>query len=112
MGIGKKKNLKNKLKSGGEEGDKKVTGRKGQKHKKGQREEQHGGSWQQFMAWVPNGAALMNPEPWKPLPQLGNGVGLASSGVKSQKASGNSTSVSPSGQFWGILPGAVPDDRK
>lgn len=26
------------------------------------------GSWQQFVAWVPYGAALGNPEPWKPLP--------------------------------------------
>lgn len=32
-------------------------------------EQQPGGSWQQFVAWVPNGAALQNPEPWKPLPQ-------------------------------------------
>lgn len=27
-----------------------------------------GGSWQPFVAWVPNGAALNNPEPWKPMP--------------------------------------------
>lgn len=27
-----------------------------------------GGSWQQFVAWVPNGAALSSPEPWKALP--------------------------------------------
>eukprot|EP00928_Gymnodinium_smaydae_P021196 TRINITY_DN18250_c0_g2_i1.p1 TRINITY_DN18250_c0_g2~~TRINITY_DN18250_c0_g2_i1.p1 ORF type:complete len:745 (+),score=177.87 TRINITY_DN18250_c0_g2_i1:145-2379(+) len=26
-----------------------------------------GGSWQQFVAWVPNGAGLATPEPWKPL---------------------------------------------
>merc|ERR1740117_2411931 len=24
------------------------------------------GAWQQFVAWIPNGAALQNPEPWKP----------------------------------------------
>lgn len=29
----------------------------------------HGGMWQAFMAWVPTGAAMQNPEPWKPLPQ-------------------------------------------
>eukprot|EP00927_Polykrikos_kofoidii_P069145 TRINITY_DN6452_c0_g1_i1.p1 TRINITY_DN6452_c0_g1~~TRINITY_DN6452_c0_g1_i1.p1 ORF type:complete len:825 (+),score=124.97 TRINITY_DN6452_c0_g1_i1:342-2477(+) len=29
-----------------------------------------GGSWQEFVAWVPNDAALKEPEPWKPLPQL------------------------------------------
>jgi hypothetical protein len=27
-----------------------------------------GGTWQQFIAWVPIGAALQNAEPWKPLP--------------------------------------------
>lgn len=27
-----------------------------------------GGTWQPFVAWVPNGSALSNPEPWKPLP--------------------------------------------
>lgn len=26
------------------------------------------GAWQHFVAWVPNGAALRPPEPWKPLP--------------------------------------------
>jgi len=28
------------------------------------------GSWQAFMAWVPNGAALHHPEPWKALDKL------------------------------------------
>ena len=28
-----------------------------------------GGSWQAFMAWVPNGSAMQIAEPWKPLPQ-------------------------------------------
>eukprot|EP00929_Paragymnodinium_shiwhaense_P018348 TRINITY_DN12879_c0_g2_i2.p1 TRINITY_DN12879_c0_g2~~TRINITY_DN12879_c0_g2_i2.p1 ORF type:complete len:777 (-),score=214.89 TRINITY_DN12879_c0_g2_i2:136-2466(-) len=27
-----------------------------------------GGSWEQFVAWVPSGAALRCPQPWKPLP--------------------------------------------
>mmetsp|Transcript_16809 Transcript_16809/g.36518 ORF Transcript_16809/g.36518 Transcript_16809/m.36518 type:complete len:886 (-) Transcript_16809:325-2982(-) len=26
------------------------------------------GSWQQFVAWVPNGSALQAPQPWQPLP--------------------------------------------
>eukprot|EP00435_Cladocopium_sp_Y103_P008042 s1281_g2.t1 len=30
---------------------------------------QPGGTWQAFMAWVPTGASMQNPEPWKPLPQ-------------------------------------------
>ena len=28
-----------------------------------------GGSWQSFMAWVPNGSAMQIAEPWKPLPE-------------------------------------------
>jgi len=28
-----------------------------------------GGTWQAFMAWVPTGSAMQNPEPWKPMPQ-------------------------------------------
>ena len=27
-----------------------------------------GGSWQAFMAWVPNASAMQIAEPWKPLP--------------------------------------------
>lgn len=27
------------------------------------------GTWQAFMAWVPSGGAMQNPEPWKALPQ-------------------------------------------
>lgn len=30
--------------------------------------EQPAGAWQHFVAWVPNGAALKSPEPWRPLP--------------------------------------------
>eukprot|EP00929_Paragymnodinium_shiwhaense_P011585 TRINITY_DN11751_c0_g1_i1.p1 TRINITY_DN11751_c0_g1~~TRINITY_DN11751_c0_g1_i1.p1 ORF type:complete len:873 (+),score=182.78 TRINITY_DN11751_c0_g1_i1:92-2710(+) len=31
---------------------------------------QAGGTWQQFVAWVPNGAALKTAEPWRPLPMF------------------------------------------
>ena len=33
-----------------------------------------GGAWQAFMAWVPTGAAMQNPEPWNPGFAMGHGV--------------------------------------
>lgn len=58
-----------------------------------------GGTWQSFVAWVPTGAALRNPEPWKPLPSDTVAPFSSPSG-----ASNNS------GSMWGIVPsvGVVP----
>merc|ERR1712185_506374 len=52
-----------------------VASRKGKESGDKKKAEEPGGTWQQFMAWVPNGAALLNPEPWKPLPDSGLGLG-------------------------------------
>eukprot|EP00929_Paragymnodinium_shiwhaense_P034857 TRINITY_DN18914_c0_g2_i1.p1 TRINITY_DN18914_c0_g2~~TRINITY_DN18914_c0_g2_i1.p1 ORF type:complete len:745 (+),score=165.27 TRINITY_DN18914_c0_g2_i1:105-2339(+) len=51
-----------------------------------------GGSWQQFVAWVPTGAALQNPQPWKPLPGLENTLPceLAAKDSQSEEEEGDS----------------------
>ena len=81
-----------------------------------------GGSWQAFMAWVPNAAAMQIAEPWKPLPQ--NEAAGKQRQVMKQKKEGGSTAVSggsmlkhacasirwPAGGELSILPG-VPDDK-
>eukprot|EP00928_Gymnodinium_smaydae_P032497 TRINITY_DN23522_c0_g2_i1.p1 TRINITY_DN23522_c0_g2~~TRINITY_DN23522_c0_g2_i1.p1 ORF type:complete len:749 (+),score=162.96 TRINITY_DN23522_c0_g2_i1:174-2420(+) len=50
--------------------DKQLAGAKRGRNGEGEKEQVVGGCWQQFVAWVPNGAALGNPEPWKPLADL------------------------------------------
>jgi len=96
----KKKDAKNKMKQGGEDEDS-VAPKGGRKNKKNETgPEKPGGSWQQFVAWCPNGAALMNPEPWKPLPDA--------QAMKSQKSIlGNHTAGI---DFWGVMPGALGDE--
>lgn len=72
-----------------------------QKTKKLQQAEQDrsGGTWQSFMAWVPSGSTVLNPEPWKPLP----GLQSDSSFTKASKAmAGGDCAVA--------LPGGVSDD--
>eukprot|EP00747_Dinoflagellata_sp_TGD_P069297 gnl/TRDRNA2_/TRDRNA2_156074_c1_seq2.p1 gnl/TRDRNA2_/TRDRNA2_156074_c1~~gnl/TRDRNA2_/TRDRNA2_156074_c1_seq2.p1 ORF type:complete len:773 (-),score=152.04 gnl/TRDRNA2_/TRDRNA2_156074_c1_seq2:95-2413(-) len=54
-------------------------------------QQQPGGSWQQFVAWVPNGAALQQPEPWQPLP----------SGAVSPPSPGSAPPL------LGVVPGSV-----
>merc|ERR1719191_509233 len=99
------------MKQGSDEDDEKrpVNVRKGKKKVSGP--EQPGGSWQQFMAWVPNGAALMNPEPWKPLPPQASATLVApSSGGGTLKKQASLMSPSASGGMQGILPGGVPGE--
>jgi len=54
---------KKKKKAWADDDDKPLASRKNKK----KTTEVPAGSWQPFVAWVPNGAALGNPEPWKPL---------------------------------------------
>lgn len=66
-----------------------------------------GGTWQQFMAWVPNGAALQQAEPWKPLPQhFLSGQFPPQDQHGHDKKHGGAASKNPKGQH-GILPGSV-----
>lgn len=60
----------------------------------------NGGSWQQFIAWVPSGAALAAPEPWKPLPPL----------PPTGQPQAPQTRHGPPGSFNGIVPGAANQD--
>jgi len=61
-----------------------------------------GGSWQAFMAWVPNGSAMQIAEPWKPLPQPTE---------EEKKGSKNRTVIKrPQGEL-AVLPG-VPGEEK
>eukprot|EP00931_Biecheleriopsis_adriatica_P025228 TRINITY_DN15543_c0_g1_i1.p1 TRINITY_DN15543_c0_g1~~TRINITY_DN15543_c0_g1_i1.p1 ORF type:complete len:805 (-),score=156.66 TRINITY_DN15543_c0_g1_i1:74-2488(-) len=76
--------------------------------KRADRQQPPAGSWQSFVAWVPNGASLQNPEPWRPLPQQeptqsslqqlrrGTTVGL-----------GRKQSDANTHQMSGVLPGAL-----
>lgn len=68
-----------------------------------------GGSWQQFMAWVPNGSALMNPEPWRPLEQAAI-QDKARPDMKSQKSLPASQGANAVVSF-GILPGSVTENK-
>lgn len=72
--------------------------------RKGGKNVSPGGSWQPFLAWVPNGAALNNAEPWKPLPSMDllsiaqqGGPGRGATRVKSRNLE----------DALSILPGAV-----
>jgi hypothetical protein len=109
-----KKETKNQMKKGSEDDDdKRIFNSK----KKGKgTAEQPGGTWQTFVAWVPNGAALANPEPWKPLPQQTLlGVPSPAGGkpeMRSQRSVVASDESSPTRKFQGILPGAVPHEKK
>jgi len=111
-----KKDMKNKMKGGGDDDDRPKA--VGKQRKKDAGPEQPGGTWQNFMAWVPNGAALQNPEPWKPLPP-GTVAGMNATGdntMKSQKSmvGGGGNAGLPGGagaQFWGVMPGAIQNDR-
>lgn len=38
-------------------------------HKHKSNKDRGGGCWQQFVAWVPNGAGLQAPQPWEPIPE-------------------------------------------
>lgn len=69
-----------------------------------------GGSWQPFVAWVPNGAALRNPEPWKPLPpeQTARLVSSDNAMVKSKTLGANVGATSPSVEkMTAVLPGST-----
>lgn len=79
--------------------DKQVVGLRN-KGKAGQ-QQQPGGAWQQFLAWVPNGSALQQPEPWKPLPQQSPGLPGQAQGSSRKGSVGQQNAV------HGILPGAV-----
>ncbi|CAE8605010.1 unnamed protein product [Polarella glacialis] len=75
-----------------------------------------GGTWQNFVAWVPNSAALQTPEPWKPFQQPSNWLSSAVQGA-SQLALGvnprksfKSVKIRPSVSFAKVLPGSVGDD--
>jgi len=111
--VATKKDTKNNMKKGADDDDR-VVATRGARNKKGDKHEQPGGSWQNFVAWVPNGAALSNPEPWKPLPQqsLLNMPNVGANPLRTQRT-GASPGVqhTPSGQFMGILPGAVNEER-
>jgi hypothetical protein len=112
----KKKDAKNKMKQGGSDDDD-ADKRPARKNKKGKDEpENPGGTWQQFMAWVPNGSGLMNPEPWKPLPDAAGMLPGGAAGLRSQKsmhpgAGGAAGAAGGNGQFWGALPGQVQDEK-
>jgi hypothetical protein len=105
-----KKDLKNKMKQGADDDDHKPapTSRKGKSVKNEPNADKPGGTWQNFMAWVPNGAALMNPEPWKPLQDLSQVGGPP--GSKSQKFVGGASAAVQ--DFWNVLPGANTDTTK
>lgn len=69
------------------------------------------GTWQPFVAWVPNGAALQTPEPWKPLPQqdivaAGQTVCEVSKRRSSSRKQGPGASVV---QMATVVPGHVDD---
>eukprot|EP00427_Karlodinium_veneficum_P026520 CAMPEP_0169203544 /NCGR_PEP_ID=MMETSP1016-20121227/11523_1 /TAXON_ID=342587 /ORGANISM="Karlodinium micrum, Strain CCMP2283" /LENGTH=824 /DNA_ID=CAMNT_0009280595 /DNA_START=35 /DNA_END=2509 /DNA_ORIENTATION=- len=72
---------------------------------------QPGGSWQQFVAWVPNGAALSNPEPWKPLPSINSHA--SANGAVMQAAPNQLQVVRDKGiSFSPVLPGSVMEEKR
>lgn len=78
--------------------------------RKGQQDQnqQAGGAWQQFMAWVPNGAALQSAEPWKPLPPQQMGLlAPTSPGAANSKTKDGQLKSQKSVTYQGVLPGFV-----
>lgn len=111
----KKKAAKNKLKKGSDDDDDREDRDRKQskavkKKGKGSDVEEPGGTWQQFVAWVPNGAALMNPEPWKPLSNQTMAAvakGSGDQGVAIKSAKSFQPSQAPALHTHGVVPGAV-----
>lgn len=72
--------------------------------KNGGKNQAPGGSWQPFVAWVPNGAALNNPEPWKPMPYQDIASANFSSGNERR---GGRKKAKDTDNTLSILPGAI-----
>lgn len=76
--------------------------------KKKNQQEAPAGTWQSFVAWVPTGSALTNPEPWKPLPTTTLSVMSPDAGYGGKPGKGAKHSVMgvAGGQpFMNVLPG-------
>lgn len=54
-----------------------------------------GGTWQSFVAWVPVGAALKSPEPWKPLPPSELPVDQDKANIRIPPSPDNMSSILP-----------------
>ncbi|CAJ1345915.1 unnamed protein product [Effrenium voratum] len=81
-----------------------------QNNRKGGKNQQPGGSWQAFMAWVPNGAGMQNAEPWKPLPQQDIAQANVPQNGKNRQVMKRNTTANTGGNL-AILPGAPQEDK-
>eukprot|EP00930_Biecheleria_cincta_P056969 TRINITY_DN4298_c0_g2_i1.p1 TRINITY_DN4298_c0_g2~~TRINITY_DN4298_c0_g2_i1.p1 ORF type:complete len:824 (+),score=173.04 TRINITY_DN4298_c0_g2_i1:63-2534(+) len=70
------------------------------------------GTWQPFVAWIPNGSALGRPEPWKPLTAQDMELMRSHSNLKHQKGASSPKRQDAAQSPTSVLPHMIEDKAK